>query len=254
MAMVAVLGGLVTIGVFGFLIYRTYAHDLLAPEDAIANSAIGTSIAYDRNGEYLYEYIDRLGGLRNPVPLEEMSQYMIDATVSTEDASFYGNPGINFKGLLRAASENLTPFGPGFFEGSGGSSITQQLVKNVYIEPEKRFDRRIERKVKETVIALELKRKYSDDQILEWYLNTIDYLNFAFGVEAAAQRYFGVSAKELTLAQAAMLAGIPQAPGLYSPVVPDNAERAKARQREVLNLMVKHSYITQAEADEAAAE
>ena len=101
MAMVAVLGGLVTIGVFGFLIYRTYAHDLLAPEDAIANSAIGTSIAYDRNGEYLYEYIDRLGGLRNPVPLEEMSQYMIDATVSTEDASFYGNPGINFKGLIR---------------------------------------------------------------------------------------------------------------------------------------------------------
>ena len=252
--MITVLGGLVTIGVFGFLIYRTYAHDLLAPEDAIANSAIGTSIAYDRNGEYLYEYIDRLGGLRNPVPLEEISQYMIDATVSTEDASFYGNPGINFKGLLRAATENLTPFGPGFFEGSGGSSITQQLVKNVYIEPEKRFDRRIERKVKETVIALELKRQYSDDQILEWYLNTIDYLNFAFGAEAAAQRYFGVSAKELTLAQAAMLAGIPQAPGLYSPVVPDNAERAKARQREVLNLMVRHSYITQTEADEAAAE
>jgi len=254
MGMVAFLGGLVTVGVLGFIIYRSYAHDLLPPEDAIANSAIGTSIAYDRNGEFLYEYIDPLGGLRDPVPLEEMSQYMIDATVSTEDASFYGNPGVNFKGLTRALMENLTPFGPGWFEGSGGSSITQQLVKNVYVEPEKRFDRRIERKIKETVIALELKRNYSDDQILEWYLNQIYYGNFAYGVEAATQRYFGVPAKDLTLAQAAMLAGIPQAPGRYTPVVPDNLERAKVRQQEVLDLMVKHGYITQAEVDEAVAE
>jgi len=150
--------------------------------------------------------------------------------------------------------ENLTPFGPGWFEGSGGSSITQQLVKNVYIEPGKRFDRRMERKIKETVIALELKRDYSDDQILEWYLNQIYYGNFAYGVEAAAQRYFGVSAKDLTLAQAAMLAGIPQAPGRYTPVLPDNLERAKVRQQEVLDLMVKHGYITQAEVEAAAAE
>jgi membrane peptidoglycan carboxypeptidase len=254
MGMVAFLSGLATVGVLGFLIYRGYAHDLLPPEEAIANSVIGTSIAYDRNGEYLYEYIDPLGGLQDPVPLEEISQYMIDATISTEDASFYSNPGVNFKGLTRAVMENLTPFGPGWFEGSGGSSITQQLVKNVYIEPEKRFDRRIERKVKETVIALELKREYSDDQILEWYLNTIGYANHAYGVEAAAQRYFGVAAKDLTLAQAAMLAGIPQAPGRYTPVLPDNLARAKARQREVLDLMVKHGYITQAEADKAAAE
>jgi membrane peptidoglycan carboxypeptidase len=252
--MVAFLGGLVTVGVLGFLIYRTYAHDLLPPEDAIANSVIGTSIAYDRNGEYLYEYIDPLGGLQDPVPLEEISQHMIDATVSTEDASFYSNPGVNFKGLARAVMENVTPFGPGWFEGSGGSSITQQLVKNVYIEPEKRFDRRIERKVKETVIAVELKREYSDDEILGWYLNTIYYGNFAYGAEAAAQRYFSVHANALTLAQAAMLAGIPQAPGRYTPVESKNLKRAKARQREVLDLMVKHGYITQPEADEAAAE
>jgi membrane peptidoglycan carboxypeptidase len=256
MAFVVFLGGLATAGVLGFVIYRTYAHDLLPPEEAIANSAIGTSIAYDRNNEYLYEYIDPLGGLNDPVPLEEMSQYMIDATVSTEDASFYSswNPGVNFKGLARAVMENVTPFGPGWFEGSGGSSITQQLVKNVYIEPEKRFDRRMERKIKETVIAFELKRRYSDDEILGWYLNTIGYGNFAFGVEAAAQRYFGVSAKDLTLAQSAMLAGIPQAPGRFTPVLPDNLERAKARQKEVLDLMVKHDYITKAEAEAAAAE
>jgi membrane peptidoglycan carboxypeptidase len=254
MALVVFLSGLVVTGVLAFLIYRSYAHDLLPPEEAIASSAIGTSIAYDRNGSFLYEYVDPLGGLRDPVPLGEISQYMIDATISTEDATFYSNPGVNFKGLARAAMENLTPFGPGWFEGSGGSSITQQLVKNVYIEPDKRFDRRIERKVKETVIALELKRSYSDDQILEWYLNSIYYGNFAYGAEAAAQRYFGVPAKDLTLAQAAMLAGIPQAPGRYTPVLPDNLERAKVRQQEVLHLMVRHGYITQGEADEAAAE
>ena len=254
MSVLVLIGGLVTLGVFGVLVYRSYAYNLAPPEEAIASAAIGTSIAYDRNGERLYEYLDPLGGLRDPVPLEEISQYMIDATVSTEDASFYENPGVNFRGLARAAMENLTPFGPGFLEGSGGSSITQQLVKNVYVEREKRFDRRIERKVKETVIALELKRKYTDDEILGWYLNSIDYANFSFGVEAAAQRYFNVSAKDLTLAQAAMLAGIPQAPGIYTPVVAENLERAKARQLDVLNLMAKHGYITQDEADEAAVE
>lgn len=252
-AMFCGLGGIATVAAIAFLIYQNYAHDLLPPEEAIANSTIGTTIAYDRNGEFLYEYA-AFGGLRNPVPLEEISPYIIDATISTEDQSFYGNPGVNFRGLARAAMENLTPFGPGWFEGSGGSSITQQLVKNVYIDAEDRFDRRVERKVKETVIAVELKRKYSDDQILEWYLNTIDYANQSFGVQAASQRYFGVSAKDLTLAQAAMLAGIPQAPGDYTPVLSDNQKRAKARQREVLNLMVRHDYITQHEANVAASE
>jgi len=240
-ALVAFLSGLVTVGALGFLIYRSYAHDLLPPEEAIANSSKGASIALDRDGNRLYTYIDPLGGLQDPVPLSEISPYLIAATIATEDASFYGNPGVNFRGLARATMENLTPFGPGFLEGSGGSSITQQLVKNVYIEEGKRFDRRIERKVKETVIALELKREYSDDQILEWYLNQVDYANHAYGAEAATRRYFGKSAKDLTLAQAAMLAGIPQAPGRYTPVVADNLERAKARQIEVLDLMLKHA-------------
>jgi len=222
------------------IVYRSYANGLKPPEQAIAESTIGTSLAFDRNGEQLYEYIDPLGGLQDPVPLSEISPYLIGATIATEDASFYGNPGVNFRGLTRAAWENLTPFGPGLFKGSGGSSITQQLVKNVYIDREERFDRKAERKIKETVIALELKRKYSDDQILEWYLNQIYYGNFSYGAEAAAQRYFAKSAKDLTLAEAAMLAGIPQAPGLYSPAVPDNRKRATARQHEVLGLLLDH--------------
>jgi membrane peptidoglycan carboxypeptidase len=176
------------------------------------------------------------------VPLAEISPYLVAATVATEDASFYDNPGVNFKGLARAGIENLTPFGPGFLEGSGGSSITQQLVKNVYIQRDARglAPRTVERKIKETVIALELKRKYDNDQILEWYLNSVYYGNFSFGVEAASQRYFGKSAKDLNLAEAALLAGLPQAPGDYTPVEPENQPVAKARQEEVLDLMKKH--------------
>ena len=131
------------------LAYRTYARDLKSPQEAIADSTIGTSLAYDRAGQtLLYQYVDPLGGLKEPVPLSEMSPYIIAATVATEDASFYGNPGVNFRGLARAAMENLTPFGPGFLEGSGGSSITQQLVKNIYIDRSERFDRRVQRKIK----------------------------------------------------------------------------------------------------------
>ena len=232
---------LIALGVTGVVLYETYASGLKPPEQAIAEASIGTSIAYDRNGEFLYEFVDPLGGLRDPVPLSEISPYLIGATIATEDASFYDNPGVNVKGLLRAFTSNLPkPLGDGIGEGTGGSSITQQLAKNVYISPEERLDRKVQRKIKETVIALELKRKYSDDQILEWYLNQVYYGNFAYGAEAAAQRYFGKHAKDLTLAEAAMLAGIPQAPARYTPVLPGNQSGATARQAEVLDLMHKH--------------
>jgi membrane peptidoglycan carboxypeptidase len=222
----------------GFVIYRAYAHDLKTPEQAIAESTIGTSLVFDRSGQTkLYEFTDDLGGLKDPKPLTEISPWLIAATIATEDASFYGNPGVNFRGLARAAVENLTPFGPGFLEGSGGSSITQQLVKNVYVPREERGARRIERKVKESIIALELKRKYDDDQILEWYLNQIYYGYFSYGSEAAAKQYFGKSANDLSLGEAALLAGLPQAPGLYTPAIPENRELAKQRQLQVLDLM-----------------
>ncbi|HEV8574352.1 MAG TPA: transglycosylase domain-containing protein [Dehalococcoidia bacterium] len=221
-----------------FAVYRSYAHDLKPPEDAIAASTIGTSLVYDRSGQTkLYEFTDEFGGLKDPKPLTELSPWLIAATVSTEDASFYGNPGVNFRGLARAAIENLTPFGPGFLEGSGGSSITQQLVKNVYVPREERGARRVERKIKESVIALELKRKYDDDQILEWYLNQIYFGNFAYGAQAASQRYFAKNAKDLTLGEAALLAGLPQAPGDYTPAILENRELAKQRQIQVLDLM-----------------
>jgi len=225
-------------GGVAFAVYRTYARDLKPPEEAIASSTIGTSLVFDRSNQTkLYEFTDEFGGLKDPKPLTEISPWLIAATVSTEDASFYGNPGVNFRGLARAAIENLTPFGPGFLEGSGGSSITQQLVKNVYVPREERGARRVERKVKESVIALELKRKYDDDQILEWYLNQIYYGNFAYGAQAASLRFFGKSAKELSFGEAALLAGLPQAPGDYDPTDPVKREVAKQRQLQVLDLM-----------------
>lgn len=230
-------------GITGFFVYRSYARDLKPPAEAIAQSSIGTSYVYDRTGQtQMYQFVDPLDGLKDPRPLAEMSPYLIAATIATEDASFYHNPGVNFRGLARAAIENLTPFGPGFLEGSGGSSITQQLVKNIYIQHDQQglVPRSVQRKVKETVIALELKRKYDDNQILEWYLNQIYYGNFSYGAQAASVRYFGKSARDLSLAEAALLAGLPQAPGDYTPVVPENRDKAKARQLQVLDLMLQH--------------
>lgn len=235
--------GIVAAGVASFFVYRGYANDLREPQEVINSNTIGSSIVYDRHGAKLYEYIPEFEGLRDPVPLAEISPYLIAATIATEDSSFYSNPGVNFKGLARAAWENLTPFGPGLFEGSGGSSITQQLARNIYIDFDERSARGttgIERKVKETVIAFELKQNYSDDQILEWYLNQIFYGANAYGAEAAAGQFFGKDARDLTLAQAALLAGLPQAPGDYDPTDPEKLPLAKARQLQVLDLMIEH--------------
>lgn len=248
LVMVAIGGGM------AFAVYYHYADDLERPDIALWRTGSAGSRIFDRNGNLLYEFVDPLSGLKNTVPLSEISPWLKAATVSTEDASFYDNPGVNIKGLLRAAMENLTPFGPGFFKGSGGSSITQQLVKNVYIPPEERAERSLGRKVKEVILAIELKRRYDDDQILEWYLNQVYYGNFAYGAEAASWRYFGKPAKDLTLAEAAMLAGIPSAPGDYTPVIPENRPEATRRQHYVLDLMVEHDYISQRQADEAKQE
>jgi len=240
-----VIAGVLSVMAFALttvLVYRSYASDFQSPQDEINSRFVGPSLAFDRNGQQLGEYIDRIEGLRDPVPLEEISPYLIAATVATEDASFYDNPGVNFRGLGRAGWENLTPFGDGgFFGGSGGSSITQQLVKNVYIRQalqgnEESTTDKIDRKLKETVIALELKRQYDDDQIMTWYLNQISYGGNSYGIEAAAHGFFGKSALELTLGEATYLAGLPQAPGYYH----DHPDEAVLRQHDVLALMISH--------------
>ena len=238
---------------FGLSKYNEYARGVVPPQQLLEQLPRGGARIYDRNGPeggvVLYEFLDELGGLRRPVPLAEISRWMIEATIATEDQSFYENNGLNTRGITRAIVENLTPFSGEMFEGSGGSSITQQLAKTVYIPLQERYERSIPRKIKETVIALELTDRYSKDQILEWYLNSISYGSVYVGIEAAAEGYFGKDAKGLTLAEASLLAGIPQSPAAYEPIA--NPERAKRRQAQVLDLMVRHNAITQAQADEA---
>ncbi|MCH7838147.1 MAG: transglycosylase domain-containing protein, partial [Chloroflexi bacterium] len=258
----AVLGGIfaIALGVVagvGYGVYQSYAEDLVPPDVFFESLPPGGARIYDRNGALLFEYLNPLYGRRDPVSIDEISPYvrdghpagpLIDATIAAEDASFWDNPGINYRGLAAAAWDNLSPFGdsPGFLQGRGGSSITQQLVKNVYFTLEERSKRTIDRKLKETVYAIELTDQYTKEQILEWYLNLISYGNLYTGIEAASQGYFGKPAKELTVSEAALLAGIPASPSRFDPI--SNPERAKERQQIVLIRMWKEGYISDVEA------
>jgi membrane peptidoglycan carboxypeptidase len=230
----AVLGVAVAGGV-GYGVYQAYASGLQPPDQVISSLPSGGAQIFDRNGKLLYQYVDDKSGLRSPVKLADISPWMIAATISTEDDSFWTNNGVNTKGLIRAGLENLGLRKADASATTGGSSITEQLVKNVYIPVAQRSQRSYTRKLKETIYALELTNRYSKNQILEWYLNQISYGGLYNGVEAAAEGYFGVHAKDLTMVQAAMLAGIPASPVQYDPI--NNPTNAIARRNQVLQLM-----------------
>ncbi|MPZ50481.1 MAG: hypothetical protein GEU75_14485 [Dehalococcoidia bacterium] len=222
--------------------YKAYADDLVPPDQLAINRPSAGAKIYDRNGTLLYEYVDDHDGIRIPTTLDQVSPAFLAATIATEDATFFQNPGVNPKGLLRAGWENFNPFDDsGLLKGTGGSSITQQLVKNVYIPMEQRRERSLDRKMREIVYSLELTKRYDKAQILEWYINQISYGGIYTGVEAASQGYFGKSARDLTLAEATLLAGIPQSPAAYDPV--SNLEAANARRNEVIDLMSRHEAI-----------
>jgi membrane peptidoglycan carboxypeptidase len=230
---IAIAGGV------GYGVYRSYADGLQPPDEVIAQQPSGGAQIFDRKGNLLYEYVDDRSGLRSPVKLDEISPWMIAATISTEDASFWTNPGVNTRGLVRAGLEALHLRSADAATTTGGSSITQQLVKNVYIAPADRYKRSYQRKLKETIYALELSNRYSKNQILEWYLNQISYGGLYNGVEAASLGYFGKHAKDLTLPEAAMLAGIPASPSQYDPI--NQPDAAIQRRNEVLRLMRSRS-------------
>jgi len=236
--------------VFGTLgIYLYYARELPPPSriEILQNDVSETTILYDRSGQMvLYEIVPPDVGDRQQVSIYDVPQYFLDATIAIEDASFYENPGFDVRGITRAMWSNLTGG-----QIQGGSSITQQLVKNVLIPEDERTDISADRKFKELILASEISRLYSKDQILEWYINTNFYGNLAYGIEAAAQVYFNKSARDLTLAEAALLAAIPQFP-LQNPI--DNPEAARLRQQLVLQRMVNTDKISQAEMDTALAE
>ncbi|HTE84100.1 MAG TPA: transglycosylase domain-containing protein, partial [Dehalococcoidia bacterium] len=235
-----------------FNIYHRATATVASPGAVIAGMAdYGGAQIYDRNQKLLYRFPDPAGGIHVPLQLSNVNQTMVNATVSTEDAGYWTGAGIDPLGTLRAASANVLerrdPFG-----GRGGSGITQQLVKQTLIPEDQRNSRSLSRKLTEAILALELTRSYSKSQILEWYLNMVNYGGVHDGIESAAQGYFGVHAADLDLAQAAMLAGIPQSPAKYSPYA--DPQRARLRQAEVLDLMVKHHDINQSQAAAAKQE
>lgn len=247
---VFMLGFLIT----GWLVYDYYSGQL---EDEIDNldtladyQSFETSLIYDRHGNELYEVLGE--GRRTRIPIEQVPQHVIDATVSIEDDTFFENRGVDIPGILRAAKDYIQ----NGYVVSGGSTITQQLIRNVLFDYEYRTEQSINRKIKEALLAVILTQRMSKNEILELYLNEIYYGNLAYGIEAASQSYFGKPASQLTLAEGALLAGLPQAPADLDPLNPDPGVqlRVAERRRLVLNLMVKEKYITQAESDAAYAQ
>ncbi|HML23087.1 MAG TPA: penicillin-binding protein 1C [Aggregatilinea sp.] len=218
----------------------------LPPVDSLEDGlALPSTRIYDRQGRLLYQIADPHTGVNEVIPLDQMSGCVVQATLATEDVNFYHHPGVDIEGVARALWINLK----GGEVVAGGSTITQQVARNLLLDPEQRAERSLRRKLREGILALELTQHYSRDEILALYLNQTYYGNLAYGIEAASRAYFGKSAGELSLAECALLAGLPQAPSQYDPL--SNPEAAKDRQRVVLDLMVRHGEITQDQADQA---
>ncbi len=227
---------------FAFLIY--IFHDLPSINSLPKKLNQPSVKITDRNGRLLYEIIPTQSGRNAALAVENMPQCMKDATIAVEDKNFYQNSGVDFGGIIRAVWINLR----GGETLSGGSTITQQVARTLLLSDEK-SERTLRRKLRETVLAWQLTRAYSKDEILALYLNQIYYGGMAYGIEAASQTYFGKSAAELLLPECALLAGLPQTPGVYNPFT--NPDLALERQRIVLGLMEKNGFITSAQRIEA---
>jgi membrane peptidoglycan carboxypeptidase len=227
-----------------YAVYDSFAQQLPDPTSIETEQEdFETTKIYDHTGKVLlYEIFDPLWGDRNYVKLSEIPEFCIEATVNLEDKTFYQNPGFDPEGIGRAFVQNLQGK-----QIQGGSSITQQLIKNILIAKEERTQLSYTRKLKEVILATEITRRFDKDQILEWYLNTNFYGNLAYGIDAAAQVYFDKPVSALSKAECAMVAAIPQYPYL-NPI--DSPEKAKYRQLITLNRMVEEGAISEAERDE----
>ncbi|WGV59727.1 PBP1A family penicillin-binding protein [Brevibacillus brevis] len=223
---------------FAILLLILYLRSQPLPETFVKQ----TTTIYASNGEVL-DTMHR-GENRISVPLAEISPALLDATIAIEDRSFREHFGFDWKRLAMAAYVDVVNMDM----RQGASTITQQLARNLYLS----LDKTWERKIKEALLAIQLELNYSKDEILEMYVNQIYYGHSAYGVQAAAQTYFGKDAKDLTVAESAMLAGIPKGPTYYSPFV--DLERAKARQKLILDAMERDNLLTSKEAEQAYAE
>lgn len=231
---------------FLFLLFAAvifFAIQIPSPKDLSSRNIAQATKIYDKNGELLYDIYEDQN--RTPIKLSDIPEHIKQATIAIEDKDFYKHQGFDLIGIARSFVKLLVYRR---VEG-GGSTLTQQLVKNALLTS----DRSIIRKMKELILAIQTERVFTKDQILEMYLNEIPYGGTAYGIEAAANLYFGKHASELTLAEAALLAGLPQKPSVYSPYG-SRPELSRARQKEVLRRMVEEEYITKLQSDRASEE
>ena len=242
---IALLLALVALPLFGAVTaFAYFTADLPSATDLGKDPLSQSTRVLDRDGkELLYQFeVER----REVVKLEELPTVLIDATIAAEDKTFWTNPGVDLAGVARAVYSELTRQETRV----GGSTITQQLVKQRIVGNEVS----IKRKIREAVLAIQVTRTYSKEEILELYFNQIFYGNQAYGVKAASIAYFGkTDLKTLTLPEAALLAGLPQAPSLLDPTQAQNADGAKGRRSYVLEQMVGTGAISEAQREEADA-
>jgi penicillin-binding protein 1A len=227
----------VTVGA-GFMIYQRLVADLPQVSDLEHYQPSLVTKVYDRYGELIADFFIEK---RILVPLEDIPLHVRQATIAAEDRRFYSHHGVDTWGILRAVRVNFQAGGT----REGASTITQQVARTLFLNR----DRTLTRKVREAILAWRIEQYYSKDQILEMYLNQIFYGHNAYGIEAAAQLYFGKSAKDLTLSEGALIAGLPPSPNSYSPL--KNFQRSLQRRDNVLSRMVEAGYLTPEQAEEA---
>lgn len=228
-----------------FLGYIYISYCLPLPQSIFDLSPTQTTKIYDRTGILLYEILNPASGKKTALNFNQFPQKFIEATLSAEDKDYYNHIGVDFNSIVRAIFYNT-------LEQrivSGGSTITQQLVRNLLGMNRKRD---LGDKIIETEYAIRLSHLYSKEQILERYLNTVYYGNMSYGGQSAALNYFGKNIYDLDLAELTLLAGLPQSPNRFNPLL--SFDKAKGRQKYVLTQMVKNHYLTQEEADYAYAE
>ena len=230
--------GVIVAFIGAFIFLPLFAFNLPSPDKVVRREGFSTKIT-DRNGELLYDiFVDQK---RTPVELDQIPDYLKQATIAIEDKNFYKHQGFDPFGMLRGLSRIFTR---GYAQG--GSTLTQQLVKNVLLTPE----RTVFRKIKEFIMAIQIERKYSKDEILKMYLNEVPYGGTAWGVGAASETYFGKDVSDLNLVESAVLAGLPQRPSIYSPysAYPD---AYKDRTKQVLRRMREDGDINDEQEEEA---
>ncbi|MBL7078194.1 transglycosylase domain-containing protein [Candidatus Shapirobacteria bacterium] len=224
--------------------YLNILKDLPSPQKLIDRPLALTTKIYDRKGNLLYKIYHEEN--RTLIPLNEIPDFVIEATIAVEDREFYNHSGLSWRGIARAVKHNLTnpqkaPV--------GGSTITQQLVKNALLD----FEKSWRRKIKEAILAILAEQRFSKDEILQMYFNEVSYGGTAYGIEEAAQKYFAKSVRNVNLAEGALLAGLPAGPTRFSPFGA-YPTLAKERQGRVLSAMVETGYLTESEAENATQE